>query len=74
MLIGYLHILLLIFSWYNTQVFIILDVPTKQNMLLYNERVLQQCPLLSLSSKLVENLFFILDMQIAEKYNSIWQK
>lgn len=74
MLIGYLHILLLIFSWFNTQVFIILDVPTKQNMLLYNERVLQQCPSLSLSSKLVGNLFFILDMQIAEKYNSIWQK
>lgn len=42
------------------QFFIYINVLNKpNNMLLYNEEILQQCLLLSLSSKLVENLFFI---------------
>lgn len=48
------------------QFFIYINVLTKPNdMLLYNGEILQQCLLLSLSSKLVENLFFILDKQTA---------
>lgn len=48
------------------QFFIDINVLTKpNNMLLYNGEILQQCLLLSLSSKLVENLFFILDKQTA---------
>lgn len=48
------------------QFFIHINVLTKpNNMLLYSGEILQQCLLLSLSSKLVENLFFILDKQTA---------
>lgn len=39
---------------FNIQVFIIINVPTKPNL---QWEILQQCLLLSLSSKLVENLF-----------------
>lgn len=50
----------------QVSLYIYINVLTKpNNMLLYNAEILQQCLLLSLSSKLVENLFLILDKQTA---------